>query len=89
MSRGSQGPVTSVRYLRVAEHAQLIQVEPIFHRSLPEYFRAPPCNVERYDNERKTLSDNGWFAIKPQDRRLTAEERNILASIERRIRSQP
>lgn len=76
----------SIRFLTVAQHARMISVEPIYHKSIPEYFRAPPCNVERYDNERKTLSDDGWFAIKPQDRRLTAEERNVLAAIEKRIR---
>jgi len=73
-----------MRSTRTKAHLRL--VESILNISgLPAYFYAPPANTARFDGQRAALSAGGWFAIKPQDRRLTDEERTVLAQIEKRV----
>lgn len=86
MSRGEIGHVTNIRALRTRKLHRLIEDDPVYHTDLPEFFRAPKANVERYDNERQLFIENGWFACKPQDRRLSPEQRSALAEIEMTIR---
>ena len=54
--------------------------------SLPAYYYAPPAKVSRWDPLISTIMETfSVFAIKPQDNRMTEEERFIVASIYKRI----
>ena len=66
--------------------AHLRVIETIWNISnLPAYFYAPQVKAERFDGRRKQLSEEGWFAVKPQDKRLTEDEKLVLAKIEKRL----
>lgn len=63
--------------------------EDIFLNSdVPEPYRGPPIDMSRFDRMRGNLADAGWFAIRPQDNRLTEEERRVLAQITVRLNRQ-